>query len=685
MALLSAAALTATARHALAPTSSSRTLLPSSQAFVHLKTCRQCLDSRRGLADSFGPRFTSTSSRRSGSNAKPPTPPSSASPSRPVDPANLVPKRYRAKVEVLPFRVGTEEARQFLHAFTAGGVLQHHRSWYEHLKLHYALTIGGETAQEVRERVVTFEKISALYLPIWMVNASVELRCRGENGRAEVTLLTTKSRFPGNSWGPMTTMPMYPDYPSDAPVSPDQPQQTLDPAQRNYQLMMDYELYDPEKHLHPKGVEIEGGIPPPLPFNISPLHLPELLRKDLAPEDRTIEGEIPREDLEEELGRTGRAWSNYKTGNPKLSPVHFEPETLKTHMLAAYPLLIPIHLAECSFIDKEGERQRVTHALGAWDKQMHTFASLFHKDGVWRRTGSDRHPFSIQTTDLFPRLPIRNPFQQHFSKERAAAEDERRKKRIEYKEKLTAKMGEMKKQFGLGKMNRAEIDELWEEADSLHIKELKDSIKSQEAEHLAVELPVAWAITLKVDELLEKANWTPLERDEREAYQARTSRVDPSKPVRSKKDKQRLPSTTQMRYSGTPPTEPRPYQWLSDKQEREAEQQHPDRKAGLGDFIHWTSPHVQRLTLNVAANKRYLEEGVPRELKSRRSLVNATAAGADIDNLLVINQSDGSTVKGSDAVKTLRASDLDCRQYSERLKPRWLKELEKNGPPAPRY
>ena len=587
------------------------------------------------------------------------------------------PRHHQAKVEVIPFRISTKAAREYLTVLATTEVMPRVMSRWSIIK-HQLLSILGIKSMSADDgKIVKLTKMTALYLPTWLVDASFEIKCRGNDGRAEANFIITSARFPGHSWKPMDSLPMYPPPPydmvptQDLQKDPNYSAGTPKAAWDNLS-MVDYESY--ESHLKQKAnskVEIKGGIPEPLPFTISPLFLPDMLRKQLEMKDLTFTPDLAA-GIKLPGGDThglGLTVSLVNEDGEQITspPVRFEPDTFKLDMMAAYPILMPLHLAEFSYTDAEGDRHYITMVLGAWDTKGLQFC-MKEKDQDWQWSFLNVEPLNINYLDLFPRSPIKTSLNEMF-------ERERQEERLKQRKSLVQEDNEDDKEKPRKRQTRKEWEEDWDRRNAEHQKGFQADLRSRIAEKLESELPIKSAVQKRSLELLQRADWGALERREREAYETRTSSSDPTKQFLFGAERKRYDSAVAAARAA--PTDPRPLQWLKKKEERQAELDHPDREAGLGAYVYWSSPHVQRLSHNVYANRRYLTEAIPEVLNSRKRIASLVEGGHDVDTSLVkVKRKDGSQVSGHEAYKTISADDISIRQQREALKPRWLKALQ---------
>ncbi|PWZ01558.1 hypothetical protein BCV70DRAFT_148868, partial [Testicularia cyperi] len=595
-------------------------------------------------------------------------------------------RHNQAKVEVLPFRVSTQSATNYLRVIASSEIIPRVYGKWTLLKYHFLNWLGLSDWAKESSQAVKLERISALYLPTWVVDAAFEVKCRGNDGRADATIITTSSRFPGHSWKPMDSCPMLPPPPNDMkPLSeresdpsyaggtPRQPWDNL--------AMVDYESFESfqKKKKDKSNVKIKGGIPDPIPFTISPLHLPDMIRKQLELKDSTF---TPNLSAGVELPGSnthglGLTVSFVGEDGEQLTspPVRFEPETLKLEMMAAYPILMPLHLAEFSYDDEDGDKHFITFVLGAWDVNGLQICKK-EKGEDWTWTFQRIQPADIDLMDMYPKVPVRSSISEIFEQKRKQIKQKReearalqRKQEAEEKDISAEETEKTSKKFKTLKEWEDELDR----QDAEHQSDFNETLRAQLAESVSSEFPIKLAVEDRSLELLKKADWIHLERKEREAFAMRTLDEDPSTHPMSSSEKARY---QELLSSAKSAAEPRPFAWLKNEADRNAEHDHPDRKAGLGRYIHWSSPNVQRLSHNVYANRRYLVEAIPEVLRSRKRMVRIVQAGGHIDQSQVVVLEDGSKVSGEKAYQTVASVDLNARQKKETMKPRWLKALE---------
>lgn len=227
-----------------------------------------------------------------------------------------------------------------------------------------ALGLGWLTDSE--ESVMRYVSSRAVYVPMWVVDAMFHLPCRGDNGSARASFISTNSTFPGNAWKPMDTLPLRPPPPR-TDSSPPPTQALITPNDEP----MTYTPFSRQRHLFPD-VEIPGGITV-LPFNISPLSLPDICKAaDLRTSMVDLLSEGPALHINRRftiLPGVEIQVANLDTSrsDDTKAMLRMELDKLSFDMFACYPVMLPIHLIEFRY-DARGEKDRqATVALGAWD------------------------------------------------------------------------------------------------------------------------------------------------------------------------------------------------------------------------------------------------------------------------------------------------------------------------------
>ena len=576
-------------------------------------------------------------------------------------PPKPIPRRYQPKVEALEFRVSAKEAEDELTHIANTHILRRSHAWGRYVKYHFLRSLGFYEKAGEGEDFVKLRRMSSLYLPIWIVDASFSIMCRGNDGRAEANCILTSSRMPGHSWKPMDSMPMYPPPPYD--LNADKTDVTVQSilARNSWDCLttVDYQPFDPVKHLEYEPGLVKEDVPEVIPFSISPLHLPGLIRKSLHHSLAKSQPDLSDGYTYMAGYRPGQNFNlTYKLPNGEVAqfpPLSFEPDSLKMDLMAAYPILMPIHVAEFSYADDKQAEQTITFVHGAW----HSFApQICYKDSlsdVWHWSMGRQSPLEVQRLDVFPRVPVTTDIGIMFDQHRQRMERERDAERRKRKRQLASEATEEAKMDAKRRWEQRERE--WEEEDKFHNRKLNENLDSYMLQSRRAEEPYMQEAERASLELLKSSNLSELEAVEEASYATRVA-----------------PKGTRATAARANAAEPAPSRWLANEEERKAEETHPDRSLGLGSFIHWTSAHVQRLSLNMAANRRYLQEGMPGMLHSRKRMVAIAAAGGDVDRIS-IRTSRGSE-KGKQAVQTLQNADMDERIKRELLRPTWSKELQ---------
>ncbi|KAK0528699.1 hypothetical protein OC834_003958 [Tilletia horrida] len=164
------------------------------------------------------------------------------------------------------------------------------------------------------EALVAHEQSAAVYVPTWIVDAALSFdavaagreqdREGAEHESARTTLLLEHARFPGSTWAPVSSLPIWPAFDlaggeQDSSAAPGQDALStlVSSASASASSLpfagssaAEYQQWNPEAHLSTgtldadKAVEIDGPISA-LPFELSPLALPSFLRSQAAQKD----------------------------------------------------------------------------------------------------------------------------------------------------------------------------------------------------------------------------------------------------------------------------------------------------------------------------------------------------------------------------------------------------------------
>ena len=282
-----------------------------------------------------------------------------------------------------------------------------------------ALGLGWLTDSE--ESLMRFVRARATYVPRWVIDAICHVPCRGEQGTAKASFITTNSTLPGNGWRPLDTLPLSPPPPRTS-SSPPPSQAIITP----HDEPMTYTAFSPERHLHPD-VDIPDGVSV-IPFNLSPMSLLALgPSADLSTSMINMISKDP-------IWYTDKRFTILPGVEVQLATVNTnEPETdramlrmnfdkIDVDMLACYPVLLPIHLIEFQY-DAHGQQDlRATVALGAWDPYLITYALRTEDPDVWRSKLTPSF-LDLDMVDFDPRVPVAPSVLDPLAKDEAEAAD----------------------------------------------------------------------------------------------------------------------------------------------------------------------------------------------------------------------------------------------------------------------
>jgi len=279
---------------------------------------------------------------------------------------------HPVKVAALDFKIGSEDAVYRARLAALEQLLPTIKGRWGGVGFAVSQAFGLGWMTEPEESVMRHVSTRAMYYPIWVVDAMCRVSCRGDNGEAQAQFITTNSAFPGNSWKPMDTLPIRAPPPR-MEDTPESHESVITPAD----APMVYQSFSRARQLKPD-VKITGHINI-LPFNISPLSLPDIfksagLRNSIV--DMLSEGPALQINhrftilpgVEIQVANLNEAKNDGSQAN-----LRFDWDSLKFDMLACYPVMLPIHLVRFHY-DAHGEKDReATVALGAWDEGMFWF------------------------------------------------------------------------------------------------------------------------------------------------------------------------------------------------------------------------------------------------------------------------------------------------------------------------
>ncbi|KAK0531355.1 hypothetical protein OC842_003648 [Tilletia horrida] len=341
------------------------------------------------------------------------------------------------------------------------------------------------------EALVTHEQSAAVYVPTWIVDAALSFdavaagreqdREGAEHESARTTLLLEHARFPGSTWAPVSSLPIWPAFDlaggeQDGSAAPGQDALStlVSSASASASSLpfagssaAEYQQWNPEAHLSTgtldadKAVEIDGPISA-LPFELSPLALPSFLRSQAAQKDGeeellTLSTRQPstaaevvlllRKDRQELASVTeaesidgiefsanvSASWFSKLSSflgyllNPNSSQqptsqsraelraqkqrekqekedlelekerrVSLRPDSLRVDMLAAYPVMLPMHIIKFSYqpppvrasSSTNPPRKFITVALAGWDATATQALRTLPSYCSWSRWGT---------------------------------------------------------------------------------------------------------------------------------------------------------------------------------------------------------------------------------------------------------------------------------------------------------
>ena len=303
-----------------------------------------------------------------------------------------------------------------------------------------------------------------------------------------------------------------------------------------------YEVFSEKKHMRPKDVSITSGKIVRLPFVVSPIHFPKLLKKasksllsmnltlpKLAQGVTQVAIPLPFTDKYAMMVPFPKDLDEINSGDDG-EAVRFEAETIKVDLFATYPVYLPVHMAEWSYVDQQGKKKSLLTAMNGHDITGHQICQS-NLDRKWSISSIHGGAAQLKFVDFFPRPPFESPL--------ARAEREREKK---------AKAASNAEEH----VKRVEED-------------LKESVARRTIETAGALGFTGFNLMLKASKLLQKVDWTPLKRLERESWQDR---------VKAR--------ATAAGKSESP------------------------TMAKSGDNIFWSSPQVQRYSQSSWGNRKYM-------------------------------------------------------------------------------
>ncbi|WFD31696.1 hypothetical protein MSPP1_002735 [Malassezia sp. CBS 17886] len=305
-----------------------------------------------------------------------------------------------SRVSALDFKLGTRDAVYRARLAALELLLPEMKGRWGAVAYATAQAAGLGWMTDSEEDIMRFEAARAVFYPMWV-------KCRGDSGSATVTFVSTNSTLPGNGWKPMDTLPVYPPPPR-APG-----EQATEAVIRGLADAMPYAPYSPERHLHASDIQMDGDISV-LPFTMSPLSLPHLLRTaDVRNLMVNMLAEGPALHIKRRItllpGVEIQVANMDENHDPDATAnVRLESDSLEVDLLACYPVLLPFHLVQFRYDSAEKKDCMATVALGAWDEQLLVYAVRCEGDKSWRSKYSPE-PLNIEMLDFSPRVPVAAP------------------------------------------------------------------------------------------------------------------------------------------------------------------------------------------------------------------------------------------------------------------------------------
>ncbi|KDN46103.1 hypothetical protein K437DRAFT_268188 [Tilletiaria anomala UBC 951] len=527
-------------------------------------------------------------------------------------------KAKRERVETLPFLVPSSVAISLLRAAAVQGFFDEEApsvAFFPRVLYTLLRILPFRIFQrKFEEEIVKLEKITSFFAPIWIIDAIVKVKAKGSKGTAETTFVFEHSRMPAHAWKDIDLMPLTAineDFLFATAARAGESEETA----RNHSH---YELFDPDIHLKPKGIALASGAALELPFAVSPLHLPSLL-KNASLQALTISVATPTLNqpvMKVPLPLTqGKKYAMVATFPKDLGEIEqdadgekirFDAASLEVEMMAAYPIQLPIHMAEWSYKDQDGEKQSFLIAMNAHDI---TGLQICRSDKTrkWLVSTVKAGPAQLKGVDFFPEPPfdvLKNENEQ-------AAID-----------------GEVKE--GLKGNNGDDPGCTENQLKHIMLKKIIDMTGS-----LGL---TGFNALLKASKLLESANWNSVKRLEREGWQNRVATM----------------IKTQSDSAESVPT-----------------------MAPNGSHIDWCSPHVQRYSHNSWPNRVY-SRAVLRHLDQRRIMIGMEqSSGAGSEKFWIREETP--VGKKTGAVMSVKQHLVKSLANRDSKMPIWLRKLKNKG------
>lgn len=291
----------------------------------------------------------------------------------------------KGKVLALPFDLDPSSAR----AFAKGAAVR--RSQDKRLPIVLVTTILGVLAKRVfgvsrwvdaMESASRMERFEALYLPYWIVDASVKLQAQGSDVSrpAQASFGLPQARMPGFDWHPLRSLPLWvPGLDSHVEYQVFDESLLKGPAMTyaKSEEGADYAVQKPRSDTDQDWAESRLPLNATLlPFTNSPLSLPALfkncpaaLRTVEVPVDLPIEGSMAEIEKDREAFAVKQLQEHQEQDDDSPSSrIRFKSETLDVDMLAAYPVLLPVYLFRFKArLGKDGQQlPPLTMVLSGW-------------------------------------------------------------------------------------------------------------------------------------------------------------------------------------------------------------------------------------------------------------------------------------------------------------------------------
>ena len=449
-------------------------------------------------------------------------------------------------------------------------------------------------------------------------------------------------------------------------------------VRQNENFKAHYQLWDPARHLQPDGVDLglaglednssRGEVAGDeeneksaddsmsnsspvkaleLPFSVSPLHLISLL-KTASVETLTTSASTPKSSqptISVKSPFNGSREVAILQPSPRdLSELDLVGEgeqfkldagTVQVEMLAAYPVQVPLYMAEFSYettpsatsirgregaAGPDATRKTILLASSGHDLIGTEVAKASGRDGKWQVKSIRNGPAQLRGIDFFPEPPFASP--------------------------LTASVSSASDSSSQGeKEDKARSTETLKEAVVLKSIEMVGSLGL-----------AGFNIMLKLHALLDAADWAPLKRLDRQDWQDRVQReaAAASSLAAGKQQQQneKKKKTTQ---------------------EDDARMSVPTVSPN-SDHIHWSNPCVQRYSHSAWSNRKY-SRAYLEFLEARRmvwSMEQARENGSE--EFVFVTPTDEADPKGKKQMESPKQHLIRALEKRDRARPKWLQD-----------